>query len=134
MATQVHRSAGIVWSNLVNGVGPTISGAGNSGVQDALIYERLGLLIAPVGVPTGTTPTITFTITGQDGQGNAVTLLASAAIGTPFAPVLLSVGSGFATTANVSAGVFVPRFIVVSWTVAGTTPVFPNLQATLLGR
>lgn len=134
MSTQVHYSAATIWTNLVNGAGPTLNAAGNSGQIDCLLYGRLGLQIAPVGTPTGTGPTITFTISGQDGQGNLFQLLQSAAIATPFTPVLLSVGTGFPATANLSAGVFVPRYVVVSWTLGGTTPVFPNIQVTLQGR
>lgn len=123
MALVVHRSAGLIYQN-----GPlSISANGSSAALSALQYERLGLFIAVLTAPTGTSPTLQFTVNGVDGQGNLFQLAQSASI-TAAGNSSLSIGSGETAT------LFVPQLVQVSWAVGGTTPVFPSVDITLYGR
>lgn len=131
MAIQESRAAALVWTNVVAGTGVTLSGVAtaNSGAISALQYERLGLFIAQVGAPTGTTPSLTITLQALDQDGNVYTLAAGTAI-TAAAVQEISVGPGLGATPNL----FIPQLVQVQWAVTGTTPVFPNLQLNLYGR
>lgn len=83
------------------------------------------LVIYNITAGTGTSPTLTVTISGltPDGQNVAYTILASTALaaGSPVAGQL-TVYPGAAVTANVSASTGVPSNIQIGATVAGTTP------------
>lgn len=70
---------------------------------------------------TGTTPSVTLAINGKTASGVSYSLLTSAAL-TATGQVVLSLGPGLATTANVSANRFLPRLFDLVVTIAGTTP------------
>jgi hypothetical protein len=124
---QVGRSAAVLWTN---GGGQTITALGNSGPISALQYERISLYVAVANAPTGTSPTLTFTLYGLDPYGATYSLVASSAIsaaGDAILQVGPSMGSG-------TPYLFVPQLVQVSWTVGGTTPSFTGVNATLYGR
>lgn len=69
----------------------------------------------------GGSPSSTFTIQGKDAASGAYyALLTSAAITADTTPTPLHVGPGLTTTANVSAGLVLPKTWRISLTVGGT--------------
>lgn len=131
MPMQVHHSAQLVWTNASAGAWPTIAANGNSGVINVMPYQNIALLIAALGTPTGTSPTLQFTVTAEDNQGNQFSLgtgAQSTSI-TAAGNQMLSLGLGLSSTP-----IFIPQLVLVSWVVGGTTPSFPNVQVSLYGR
>lgn len=120
--------AQLLWTNVVNGVGVTITASGNAGkFFGSGPYKFLGLYIAVVGAVTGTSPTLTPTITGQDFNGNTFNLVTGANI--------TAAGNTFYVASPTGATpIVVPPFASVSWTAGGTTPSFGNVQMSLFGR
>lgn len=86
--------------------------------------QQINLVVNITATPTGTTPTITFTIQEVD-PGNGTTVYGQSASTT----ALNSIG----VTAISISGTTSPM-VQVSWTVTGTTPSFTGLYATVTTR
>src|SRR5258707_11292841 len=104
-----------------------VSASGSSAVIPNFGSKRHVLNVVVSTAPTGTTPTITYAVqTSNDG-------ITFNTIGAALA-ALNAVGQqrtmyGPGTTQGVVAG----KFIKIIWTVAGTTPNFPNITAAFRG-
>lgn len=144
MGTYEDR-AKLIWSLSGSGAGTTISAAGNSGTwgdtptapyPSSLIAlspaSDVALFVYVAGTPTGTTPSLTVQLDVFDGAGNLFPQVLKTAAVTATgaaAPVYAGVRGGAAT----SYAVF-PAYGRISWTVSGTTPVFPLVEIQLWGR
>jgi len=86
------------------------------------------------GTPTGTTPTLAVFLDAVDAFGNVL-------------PAAVTLPAGFSLTTVAGAGqcsigfmapsplqLVLPYAVQLRWTVSGTTPNYPNVQLTLLGR
>lgn len=119
---------------LYNPAPVAISANGNSGpiaVPSGIEFIWLAL---ETGTPTGTTPTLTLHVDGIDAFGNIladiVTLPAGFALTTVAGAAQVSFGPGEASNLNIT----LPPSIQLRWVVTGTTPNYPNVQFTVLGR
>jgi hypothetical protein len=128
-ATMLYRSD-------PGGVAPTINANGNSGGSstglgiDIHLISDLLLIVTIGGTPTGTTPTLVVGVDVSDAAGNWV-------------PQVIKTGSLNASGQTVVSGglhgittnqLVLPAWCRVSWTLTGTTPVFPAVQISLFGR
>lgn len=106
---------------LVSGTPTTASG---SAVFDGFGSKELNLIINVTASPTGTTPSITFSINEVD-PGDQLTTLGNSASG-----AAITTGP---TTQIVSLPVMYSGTVKVSWTVTGTTPSFA-VYASLVSK
>lgn len=95
-----------------------------SAIFDGFGAKELNLIINNTNAPTGTTPTITYSISEVD-PGNLTTLLGNTATGTAISTV---------TTQIVSLPIMYTGTVQVTWTVTGTTPSFTGLYASLISK
>lgn len=95
-----------------------------SAIFDGFGAKELNLIINNTNAPTGTTPTITFSIQEVD-PGNLTTLLGNSTTGTAIST---------ATTQIVSLPIMYTGTVQVTWTVTGTTPSFTGLYASLISK
>jgi hypothetical protein len=136
----------VLWQLGVSGT--TISANGNSGEINVASWENF-ILMATVGVPTGSSPTLQVHVDGYDANGNVYSDLCSAS-----QPVLGFSGGGgqsLQSTLGLSAqfvvsssagtpGAFnqlfcAPEYIAVRWVIGGTgSPTFPGTYMSLFGR
>jgi hypothetical protein len=95
-----------------------------SAIFDGFGAKELSLIINNTIAPTGTTPTITFSIQEVD-PGNLTTLLGNSVSGTAIST---------ATTQIVSLPMMYTGTVQVTWTITGTTPSFTGLYASLISK
>lgn len=95
-----------------------------SAVFDGFGAKELNLIINVTASPTGTTPTITYTIQEID-PGDQTTALGNSKTGT----AITAIG-----TQIVSLPIMYGGTVKVSWTVTGTTPSFTGLYASLISK
>lgn len=136
--------ANLIWSLSGSGLGTTINAAGNSGNwaipgpnADYFTPVPLGAftdlgLFVHCGTPTGTTPSLTVQLDLYDDAGNLfpqVMKTAGITAAGSAAPVFTGLRGG-------AAGLYVvmTNWGRVSWTLTGTTPVFPGVEIQLFGR
>lgn len=100
----------------------TAQGAGTVNSADQTGYNVSRITCVFRESVSGGTPSSTFAIQGKDAaSGQYYTMLTSAAITTNSVNPIYA-GAGVTTTANVSAGLPIPRVWRVTTTVGGTTP------------
>jgi hypothetical protein len=126
-AAQLAVPCGTLWTNISGTAGANIAANGASPQFATGYYANLGLLVAVTAAPTGTTPTLTVAVDGIDTAGNAYFLGATAAL-TAAGTVAIPIGPG---TNN---GYIVPALAQVTWTLGGTTPDFPAVAISVIGR
>ncbi|MGW2936069.1 hypothetical protein ACWDA7_30425 [Streptomyces sp. NPDC001156] len=133
----IYRPARVLWNLNTSGTPSTLSGAGsaNSGPINLIDISDVWLAVAVAGTPTGTTPTLNVGLDVQDPDGNWYPTIAKIAQLTTTA----GTGSAFAglhmpNVANSSAAFVLPSFGRVTWTLAGTNPVYPQTSIALMGR
>lgn len=102
----------------------TITASGSSVVAMNFGHKEVTLVVNVTAAPTGTTPSITFTVQEVD-PGNGTTVIGSAKSGSAL--------TGIATQ-TITLPVMVGGDIVVTWTVTGTTPSFTGVYATLVNK
>ena len=102
----------------------TVVASGSSMVAMDFGHKETTLLINITAAPTGTLPTITFTLEEID-PGNGTTVLGTTVTGAPLST---------ATTQILSLPVTYGGNVLVTWTVAGSTPSFTGIYATLVNK
>ncbi len=119
-----------VFSLAASGMGTTLSGAGATSTPpiDVLDCTDLWLATSIKGTATGTTPTLLVQVDALDHQGNVFAQILKLTSITS-AP---ATGSGYVGLH--SSGVVLPRFVQITWTLGGTTPVYPQVEISLTGR
>lgn len=95
-----------------------------SAIFDGFGSKEINLIINNTIAPTGTTPTITFSIQEVD-PGDLTTVLGNSKTGTALST---------ATTQIVSLPIMYTGTVKVTWTVTGTTPSFTGLYASLISK
>lgn len=112
--------------------GPTtLTVTGVSSQIDLVNVTDVWLSVFVAGTSTGTSPTLTVALDVKDPDGNwfpsavAATQLTSA-------PGHASAFAGLHMPST--AGMVLPRFARVTWTLGGTNPVFPGTSICLIGR
>jgi len=95
-----------------------------SAIFSAYGNKEISLFINIKNAPTGTTPTITYTIQEVD-PGDLVTVVGTSTTGS----AITAIGTQILTLSVTKSGV-----IQVSWTVTGTTPSFTGVYATLVTK
>lgn len=117
------------WTNASGSplTGPTLTASGQSPVIGIGPYSTLLLQVNVVGPVTGTTPSMTVSISGVDALGALYTIATTTALTAPGIQTV-SAGPG---TAN---GAVLPASVVVSWAITGTTPSFGDVVISLIGR
>lgn len=129
----IDRYARLIWSLSGSGQTSSITASGNSGTAALDIGEvtDVWLAVYVAGTSTGTSPTLDVQLDVRDPAGNwfpqvmKVTQLTSG-------PGYASASAGLHIAGNGS--VVLPRHCRVTWTVGGTTPVFPQTSICLYGR
>jgi len=102
----------------------TVTSSGSSVVFNNYSSQIISLIVNITGAVTGTTPTITFTISEVD-PGNLTTLIGSTKTGATL---------NSATTQVITMPVTVTGSIKVSWTVTGSSPSFGGVYVTLVDK
>jgi hypothetical protein len=132
----------LLWSLASSGKSTNLTGAGNSGNWNASLAQSplslaavddLALLVAITGTITGTgSPTLQVSVDVYDDRGNlypAIMQTAGLTGNGASTPVYGGLHGATATTWAV-----LPEFGRVSWTVTGSSPVFPGVEIALYGR
>lgn len=118
--------------NLVDtGQGTTLSASGSS--QRISLEEVCDLWLAVYvnGTSTGTTPTLDVQLDVQDADGHWLPQVAKIAQITT-TPGYASISAGLHIAGNGS--MVLPHWCRITWTLGGTTPVYPQTSICLYGR
>jgi hypothetical protein len=102
----------------------TITASGSSVVAMNFGHKETSLVINVTAAPTGTTPSITYSIQEVD-PGNGTTTITAAKTGA----AITALGVQILTLPVTYGG-----DIIVTWTVTGTTPSFTGVYATLVNK
>jgi len=102
----------------------TITVSGSSILDDTWGAKEVSLFINIKAAPTGTTPTITYTVQEVD-PGDNTTVLGTSVTGT----ALTAIGTQILTLPITKSGI-----VKVSWVVTGTTPSFTQVFSTLTSK
>jgi hypothetical protein len=93
------------------------------------------LAVTVAGTPTGTSPTLDVGLDVQDPDGNWYPTVAK------ITQITTAAGRGSAyaglhmpNVASTSAALVLPSFGRVTWTLGGTSPVYPQTSIALMGR
>jgi len=143
VATYEDR-AKLLWCLSGSGLGTTISAAGNSGnwgdtPTDPFPSSKIslspasdvGLFVFIGAAPTGTTPSLIVQLDLFDNAGNLFPQALKTAAITAAGATAVYAGVRGGSSANY---VVFPAYGRVSWTLTGTTPVFPQAEISLWGR
>lgn len=104
--------------------GISVSTSGSTVINGYSGCKELNLVINVKTSPTGTSnPQITYSIQDVD-PGDGTTLVGTAVVGAPILGISVQVLTFVSLTGSVK----------VSWSVIGTTPVFPNVYSTLVAK
>lgn len=120
----------VLWQETGN-----ISANGNSGVIDMTQVSACWFSVFGPNAPTGTSPTLTLTYDQQDAAGNWIggaIALATVNVTTTYS-TFVSFGLGVSPTAP-GIGMTLGAVGRISWTVGGSTPVYPGWTLSLIGR
>lgn len=119
-----------LWTQTAN-----ISANGNSGAIDMTQVSACWLSVFGPNGATGTTPTLNLFYDQQDAAGNWVTgaVAVPQITSTSAFSTFLSFGMGISPTAP-GVGMTLGALGRISWTVGGTTPVYPGWTLSLIGR
>lgn len=111
----------------------TLQGAGitSTGPIDVRDATDLWLEAYVAGTPTGTTPTLTVQLDGLDAFGNVFPALLTL---TALTPIVLRAQGSAGVHVPAPGSLVLPAACQVTWTLAGTNPVFPSVSLTLTGR
>jgi len=101
----------------------TITSSGST-VLNGYGSQQVSLIVNIKAAPTGTNPTIKFTIQEVD-PGDGATLIGN----TASTAVITAAGTAIATINTTTSGTF-----LISWTVTGTTPSFTQVYSTFCGK
>lgn len=113
----------------------TINASGNSGLIDMTGVSACWLSVFAAGTATGTTPTLDVYYDQQDGGGNLVTGIVHAVqITTAPGATSISFGANVNPLNGVGGGLLIAKTGRVQWVVGGTTPSYPNVTISLIGR
>jgi hypothetical protein len=132
-----YKPARVLWNLGGAGPGTTLSGAAttSSPVISLGDISDVWLAVNVQGTPTGTTPTLDVGLDVQDIDGNwfplaakIVQLTTAAGRGSAYA------GLHMPTVASTSAQIVLPLYGRITWTLGGTTPVYPQTSICLIGR
>jgi hypothetical protein len=132
-----YRPARVLWNLTPSGTITTLSGAATtSGPTFSLTdISDVWLAVTVTGTPTGSTPTLDVGLDVQDQDGNwypavakITQLTTSAGRGSAYA------GLHMPNVASTSAALVLPNTGRVTWTLGGTTPVYPQTSICLIGR
>jgi hypothetical protein len=115
-----------------SGQSTTLTTSGNSQVINLTEVTDVWLTIYAAGTSTGTSPTLTVNIDGQDAVGNWFANLLFSPLVLTAAPNLTS-GSLGLHMPNTAAFVL-PAKARITWTLGGTNPAFPNVSICMIGR
>lgn len=133
----IYRPARVLWNLSSAGAGTTLSGAAttSSAVINLIDVSDVWLAVTVTGIPTGTSPTLDVGLDVQDADGNWYPTVAKIAQLTGTA----GRGSAYAglhmpNVTTTSAALVLPSFGRVTWTLGGTTPVYPQTSIALIGR
>jgi hypothetical protein len=102
----------------------TVTATGSAMVAMDFGHKELSLIVNITAVPTGTLPSITFSIQEVD-PGNETTTIAPAKSGAAITGV---------STQIITLPVMYGGSVLVSWTVTGTTPSFTGVFATTVNK
>lgn len=131
--TSYDPTARLLWSLSGSGLTTSFSGAGTT--HSPAIYLGdvtdvwLGVFVA--GTSTGTTPTLDVSLDLQDASGNWL-LQAAKITQLTSAPNYASVSAGMHIASTGS--MLLPAYGRITWTLGGTSPVFPTVSISLYGR
>lgn len=133
----IYRPARVLWNLTGSNAPQTLSASGNSGATPINLIDisDVWLAVNVTGTPTGTTPTLDVGLDVQDPDGNwyptvvkITQLTTSAGQGRAYA------GLHMPNVTTTSAGLVLPSYGRVTWTLGGTTPVYPQTSIALVGR
>lgn len=133
----IYRPARVLWNLNTSGTPTTLSGAGsaNSGQINLIDISDVWLAVAVVGTPTGTSPTLNVGLDVQDPDGNWYPTVAKiTALTTTPGTASAFAGLHMPNVASSSAAFVLPSYGRVTWTLGGTTPVYPQTSIALMGR
>jgi hypothetical protein len=132
-----YKPARVLW-NLTSGATiPTLSGAATTNGPTISLGDisDVWLAVNVTGTPTGTTPTLDVGLDVQDADGNwyptvvkIIQLTTSAGQGSAYAGLHMPI------VASNSAALVLPATGRITWTLGGTTPVYPQTSICLIGR
>lgn len=103
----------------------TVTASGNSGAVDCGYADAVVVTIDAPTAPTGTTPSITFSLDYIDPNTGVVYPL------TPASGAFAAITAALATPQRVVFDPIYDGHVALSWVVSGATPSFTNVSATL---
>lgn len=129
----IYKPARVLWNLTGSGTSTTLSGAATANGPTINIGDisDVWLAVYIAGTATGTTPTLDVQLDVQDADGHwfpqvaKITQLTSA-------PNYSSVSAGLHVAG--AGSVVLPQYCRVTWTLGGTSPVFPQASISLYGR
>lgn len=127
------RSELLWWSQTAPGVGTTLKTAGTYHSADIDLRDvcDVWLAVYVAGTSTGTTPTLDVWLDLKEASGQYL-LEAVHVTQLTTTPNYASASAGIHIAGNGS--MTLPQFARVTWTLAGTTPVYPNASISVYGR
>ena len=128
-----NPTARLLWSLTGSGLGNRLSGAATTNGPAINLSEvtDVWLGVYAAGTSTGTSPTLDVQLDVQDADGNWIAQAAKITQITS-APNYASVSAGLHVAG--SGSLVLPAAGRVTWTLGGTTPVFPGVSISLYGR
>ena len=113
----------------------TINASGNSGLINMAGISACWLSVFAAGTSTGTSPTLDVYYDQMDGAGNLLTGIVHAVQLTAApASTSLSFGAFINPLSGIGGGLVIAPYGRVQWVVGGTTPSYPNVTISLIGR
>jgi hypothetical protein len=132
-----YRPARVLWNLSSGGTIPTLSGAATTSSQVISLGDvsDVWLAVTVTGTPTGTSPTLDVGLDVQDADGNWYpTIVKITQIGGAAGRASAFAGLHMPVVASTSAALVLPATGRVTWTLGGTTPVYPQTSICLYGR
>ena len=128
-----NPTARLLWSLTGSGLGNRLAGAGTTNGPAISLSEvtDVWLGVYAAGTSTGTSPTLDVQLDLQDADGNWLLQVAKITQLTS-APNYSSISAGLHIASTGS--MVLPATGRVTWTLGGTTPVFPGVSISLYGR
>ena len=133
----IYRPARVLWNLSDSGTPKTLSGAAttSSPTINLIDISDVWLAVTVAGTPTGTSPTLDVGLDVQDPDGNwyptvakITQLTGTAGSGSAYA------GLHMPNVTSSSAALVLPSYGRVTWTLGGTSPVYPQTSIALMGR
>jgi hypothetical protein len=133
----IYKPARVLWNLGGSGPGTTLSGAATTSSPTVSLGDicDVWLAVNVQGTPTGTSPTLDVGLDVQDADGNWFPLIAKITqLTTTAGRGSASAGLHMPTVASTSVPFVLPNYGRVTWTLGGTTPVYPQTSICLIGR